>query len=72
MVSQTLAQLIGVGEETRAKIVSALWQYIKSNRLQDPDDRKSIHLNTALKSVFGAQIDRFEFYQLINLLKPHL
>jgi chromatin remodeling complex protein RSC6 len=33
VVSQALANVIGITEETRAKIVSALWQYIKSNRL---------------------------------------
>jgi SWI/SNF-related matrix-associated actin-dependent regulator of chromatin subfamily D len=53
VVSQALSHVIGITEETRAKIVSALWQYIKSNRLQDPDDRRSINLNSALKTVFG-------------------
>lgn len=32
-LSTDLQKILGVKEETRAKVVAALWQYIKSNRL---------------------------------------
>ena len=48
LVSQSLQSILGIQEETRAKSVSALWQYIKSNRLQDTEDRRFIILNNAL------------------------
>lgn len=60
-------------EETRAKVVSGLWQYIKSNRLQDPEDRRYINLNSDLQQVLGnGDLERIEFHQIISLLKPHL
>lgn len=62
ILSSQLANILGIQEETRAKIISALWQYIKSNRLQDADDRRIVNLNSKLQSVFGAQVDRFEFH----------
>lgn len=72
LLSQSLASVLGLNEDTRARVVYALWQYIKSNRLQDPDDRRIINLNGKLKSVFGSSVDRFEFHQLIGMLKQHL
>lgn len=53
-------------------MVAALWQYIKSNRLQDSDDRRVVNLNSKLQQCFGTQQDHFEFHQLLALLKPHL
>jgi chromatin remodeling complex protein RSC6 len=32
-LSPTLAKVLGIEEESRLRIVGALWQYIKSNRL---------------------------------------
>ena len=52
--------------------MSAFWQYIKSNRLQDADDRRIVNLNSKLQTIFGSQSERFEFHQLLSLLKPHL
>jgi chromatin remodeling complex protein RSC6 len=62
LLSQNLSSVLGLTEDTRARVVYALWQYIKSNRLQDPDDRRVINLNGKLKSVFGSNVDRFEFH----------
>ena len=41
-LSPQLQRVLGtsIQEETRTKIVGALWQYIKSNRLQESDETK--------------------------------
>lgn len=41
-LSSQLQQVLGTSlqEETRTKIIGALWQYIKSNRLQESDETK--------------------------------
>ena len=48
-----------------------MWQYIKSNRLQDPDDKSRVNLNQKLQAVFGAH-EKFEFHQLLGMLKNHI
>lgn len=72
VVSKELRSVLGIEQETRARIVSALWQYIKTNRLQDAEDRRIIHLNTELKTVFGNDVEHIEFSQIVALIKPHL
>jgi chromatin remodeling complex protein RSC6 len=52
------------------KIVGALWQYIKSNRLQDSDNREHINCNQELLEIFGEE--KIEFSSLMFKLKDHL
>lgn len=47
-LSDALQKVLGIEEETRMRVVGALWQYIKSNRLQDSEDRRYINLNSEL------------------------
>ena len=70
-LSKKLQSVLGVEEDTRARIVAALWQYIKSNRLQDAEDRRFINLNHELSEVFDG-LERIEFHQIIGFLKQHL
>jgi SWI/SNF-related matrix-associated actin-dependent regulator of chromatin subfamily D len=66
-----LQSILGIVEESRARISAALWQYIKSNRLQDPEERRFVNLNSELQKVFGAE-ERIEFHKMVHMLKPHL
>lgn len=52
------------------RIIGALWQYIKSNRLQDSDNRELVNCNSELVEIFGE--DKFEFHNAIFKLKEHL
>lgn len=61
---------MGVEEDTRLRIIGALWQYIKSNRLQDADNRELVNCNAELAEVFGE--DKVEFHNAIFKLKEHL
>lgn len=51
-VSPMLAALLGVYEDTRSNIAGAFWHYVKSNGLQDKNDRKLIKLDDRLKAIF--------------------
>jgi SWI/SNF-related matrix-associated actin-dependent regulator of chromatin subfamily D len=51
-VKSELSALIGVRQCTRMQAVSALWEYMKANRLQDQEDRKVINCNKELKEAF--------------------
>ena len=61
-------------EATRIQIVGALWQYVKSNRLQDADNRELINCNNDLAEIFGCGVgeEKLEFHQAVFRLKDHL
>ncbi|GBP51486.1 Brahma-associated protein of 60 kDa [Eumeta japonica] len=48
-----LARLLGVHTQTRPVIVNALWQYVKTHRLQDPHEREYIVCDKYLEQIFG-------------------
>ena len=54
-----LAKLLGVHTETRPKIIEALWQYVKTHRLQDPHERDFINCDAYLERIFGTRRMRF-------------
>jgi len=69
-----LGNILGIKEESRAGVIQALWTYIKTNNLQDKVDRKRIHADAALRSIFGAEVIPFNFLpELVNhyLAPPH-
>ncbi|KAK9321409.1 hypothetical protein V1517DRAFT_326520 [Lipomyces orientalis] len=61
----------GLKEQTRQEVVMGLWQYIKSRNLQDPDEKRTINCDDALRQVFNNQ-DRISFAQMIEYAGPHL
>ena len=62
-LSPKLAKVLGIEEESRLRIIGALWQYIKSNRLQDTDNREMINNNRELIEIFHE--DKIEFHSII-------
>ena len=66
-LSSALSRVLGIHTQTRAVIVAALWQYIKCNKLQDPDEREYVNNDTYLKEVFG--IERMKFCEIPQRLQ---
>lgn len=46
-----LARILGVHTQTRSVIINALWQYIKTHRLQDHHEREYINCDKYLEQV---------------------
>jgi SWI/SNF-related matrix-associated actin-dependent regulator of chromatin subfamily D len=70
-LSEEMRSLLGgLSAETRMGTAIALWNYIKTHRLQDEDDRKLIIADEALQRVLG--VDRLTFSQLPTFLDSHL
>ncbi|GBG73211.1 hypothetical protein CBR_g12928 [Chara braunii] len=65
-VSPELGEILGVHIETRARILSALWQYIKSQSLQDPSDPTFIICDARLKALFNGE-ERVRFSSVARL-----
>lgn len=67
-----LARLLGVHTQTRPVIINALWQYIKTHKLQDPHEREFIVCDKYLERIFQCARMKFaEIPQRLNqLLHP--
>ncbi|KAL6057133.1 SWI/SNF and RSC complex subunit Ssr3, variant 2 [Balamuthia mandrillaris] len=69
-LSSTLASVLHMHTDTRPKIILRLWQYIKENGLQDPDDRRQFISDEALQQVF--HVKKIQFSEIPQLLSEHL
>ncbi|KAM5176712.1 LOW QUALITY PROTEIN: SWI/SNF-related matrix-associated actin-dependent regulator of chromatin subfamily D member 1 [Callospermophilus lateralis] len=50
-----LAQLLGIHTQTHPVIIQALWQYIKTHKLQDPHEREFVICDKYLQQIFESQ-----------------
>ncbi|KAM7303059.1 SWI/SNF-related matrix-associated actin-dependent regulator of chromatin subfamily D member 1 isoform X2 [Ixodes scapularis] len=57
-----LARLLGIHTQTRPVIIAALWQYIKTHKLQDPHEREYINCDKYLEQIF--QCARMKFAEI--------
>ena len=66
--SPALAEVVGSKAIPRTEVTKKLWAYIKKNKLQDPNNKRMIKADPALKAVFGgkAQVNMFEMTKLVN------
>jgi len=65
-----LLTIIGIKQCTKVEIITALWEYIKANRLQDQQDKQIINCNKEIKAICGE--DRIEFSLLIDEIRKWL
>lgn len=65
--SAELAAIVGAKPLPRTEVTKKLWDYIKSNNLQDAKDRRQINADAKLKPIFGkAQVSMFEMTKLVS------
>jgi upstream activation factor subunit UAF30 len=67
-LSAELAAVVGKGPMPRSEVVKKLWDYIKKNNLQDPQNKRNIVADDKLKAVFGgkAVVNMFEMTKLVS------
>ena len=66
--SDALAAVVGAKPLPRTEVTKKIWAYIKKNNLQDKVQRRNIHADDKLKSVFGGKktVNMFEMTKLVN------
>ncbi|KJE97582.1 hypothetical protein CAOG_09088 [Capsaspora owczarzaki ATCC 30864] len=69
-LSPALAALVGAPQMARPKVVSKIWEIVKAENLQDPDDRRYIRCNDAMKAVFGSA--RVHMFSMNKVLSDHI
>lgn len=65
-----LARLLGIHTQTRPVIINALWQYIKTHRLQDAHEREYINCDKYLEQILDCK--RMKFSEIPSRLHPLL
>jgi len=68
--SQELAAVVGSKPLPRPEVVSKVWDYIKKNKLQDPQNKREIVADEKLRPVFGK--DRVTMFEMSKHLAQHL
>lgn len=66
-----LAPIVGKDPITRAELTRRVWDYVKANDLQDPDDRRTICADAKLKPVFGGK-ERVSMFEMTRLVNKHV
>ncbi|XP_026276741.1 brahma-associated protein of 60 kDa isoform X1 [Frankliniella occidentalis] len=69
-LDQRLARLLGVHTQTRPVIIQALWQYIKTHKLQDSHEREYINCDKYVEQIFSCP--RMKFAEIPQRLNPLL
>ena len=69
--SKELAAIVGSNPLPRGEVVSKMWEYIKKNNLQNPENKREIVADAKLKPVFGGK-DRVSMFEMNKHLAQHL
>ncbi|VFQ93737.1 unnamed protein product [Cuscuta campestris] len=69
-LSPALQDVLGIEVETRARILNALWQYVKAKNLQIPDETSSFMCDPPLRKIFGEE--KMKFCALSQKIDQHL
>ena len=68
--SPELAAITGPDPLTRAQVVSKMWDYIRTNKLQNPDNKREIIADDKLRKIFGT--DRCSMFEMNTHLSRHM
>jgi upstream activation factor subunit UAF30 len=68
--SKELAAVVGSGPLPRGEVVSKVWDYIKKQDLQNPENRREILADDTLEAVFGQK--KVTMFEMNKYLAQHL
>jgi chromatin remodeling complex protein RSC6 len=68
--SNELAAITGSDSLPRSEVVSKMWEYIKKNNLQNPENKREILADDKLEKVFGTK--KVTMFEMNKHLSRHL
>ena len=68
--SADLGAIVGTSPLPRGEVVSKVWDYIKKNNLQNPENKREIVADAKLKKIFGK--DKCSMFEMNKHLAAHL
>ncbi|KAH3664204.1 hypothetical protein OGAPHI_004555 [Ogataea philodendri] len=64
--SEKLAEFLGSSEPiARTQVVKKIWEHVKANELQNPQDRREILCDDKLKPIFGNKVNMFKMNKVL-------
>ena len=69
--SNELAAVVGSSPLLRTEVVSKVWDYIKSNYLQNPENKREILADDKLQAVFGGK-SKVSMFEMNKHFAQHL
>src|SRR3954451_19429197 len=69
--SADLAAITGSSPLPRSQVVSKIWDHIRRNNLQNPQNKREILADDKLRKVFGGK-DRVSMFEMNKHLSNHL
>src|SRR5438270_4547913 len=69
--SADLAKITGSAPLPRSQVVSKVWDHIRKNNLQNPQNKREIMADSTLKPIFGGK-DRVSMFEMNKHLSNHL
>merc|ERR1712184_3592 len=72
-LSKELADLVGAKKDeklSRPEVVKRLWAHIKTNKLQDPENKQYFTPDAKMVPIFGK--DKIRAFGMAKFLKTHL
>lgn len=70
-LSEDLAKVVGEKELPRTEIIKKLWEYIKTNKLQDPKNKRLIKPDAKLAKVFKSK-EPVDMMKLSGIINQHI
>lgn len=68
---EALGAVVGTDPIPRTEVTKRIWDYIRSNNLQDPKDKRTIKADAKLKKVFNGK-DSVSMFEMTKLVNEHL
>ena len=68
--SKELAEITGSAALPRSQVVSKMWEYIKKNNLQNPENKREILADDKLEPIFGKK--KVTMFEMNKHLAQHL
>jgi len=68
--SAELGKIVGDDALPRSAVISKVWDYIRSNTLQNPENKREILADDHLQKVFGR--DRVTMFEMNKYISAHL
>jgi chromatin remodeling complex protein RSC6 len=69
-LSADLEAVVGPGPMPRTQVTKKLWEYIKKNNLQVPENKRNIRADDKLRKIFGK--DEVNMFEMTKLVSKHL
>jgi upstream activation factor subunit UAF30 len=69
-LSAQLSALVNETQLSRPQTVKKIWEYIKARDLQDPNDKRQIICDDAMRQVF--KTDKVHMFTMNKIINTHL